>query len=247
LEATKACITIFYTLRIGTPEYFVDRDINLPNLRNALDTLEYGIFPVRDPNGYQIIFHRLHVYDASKYVFVDGVKLLAMAVEACLHVDGTAPGYIFLFDLTGVRLSHLTRLSISAIRKFFVYVQEGMPVRLQAIHILNTRPIIDKIMMLIRPFLKKELLEMIHFHAPGEMEQVYKYLPKSCLPSDFGGELPTCEKLHVDFMEWMTRLRKVWDEDEERCYRNHEKVRNKYRKRQQNEDVSVNLKNLEID
>lgn len=84
---------------------------------------EYGVFPVRDPNGYQIIFHRLKIFDASKYVFTDGVKLLSMAIDAALHVEGTAPGYIFLFDMRGVKLTHLTRLSLSALRKFFLYVQ----------------------------------------------------------------------------------------------------------------------------
>lgn len=84
---------------------------------------EYGIFPVRGPNGYQIIFHRLRLYDASKYVFTDGVKCLAMCIDACLHVEGTVPGYVFLFDMKGVKLTHLTRLSLSALKKFFLYVQ----------------------------------------------------------------------------------------------------------------------------
>lgn len=76
-----------------------------------------------DPNGYQIINHRLKIYDASKYHFVEGVKLLAMAIDSAQYVDGTLPGYIFLFDMQGVKLTHLTRLSIGALRKFFLYVQ----------------------------------------------------------------------------------------------------------------------------
>lgn len=53
---------------------------------------EYGCFPVKDPNGYQVIFHRLHVFEPKQYVFNDGVKLLSMAIDACLNVEGTVPG-----------------------------------------------------------------------------------------------------------------------------------------------------------
>lgn len=83
----------------------------------------YGCFSIRNQNDYQIIYHKLQVFEASKYVFNDGVKLLTMALEACFKVDGTCPGYIFLFDMRGVRLGHLTRLSISSLRKFFTFIQ----------------------------------------------------------------------------------------------------------------------------
>lgn len=216
IEDTKNCINVYYSVRIGSPEYFIKRDPSTPALQQALNTLEYGIFPVRDPNSYQIIFHRLKVYDASKYVFTDGVKCLSMCIDACLHVEGTVPGYIFLFDMKGVRLTHLTRLSLSALKKFFLYVQEGLPVRLKAIHVLNTRPIIDKIMILVRPFMKKELLNMIHFHAADDLEEVYQSLPPYCLPSDFGGDLPSCEELHTQYIEWMRKLKNFFEEDEQK-------------------------------
>lgn len=83
----------------------------------------YGCLPVKDPDGYQIIFHKLRLFDASKYVFNDGVKLLSMAIDACLYIEGTVPGYIFLFDMKGVKLGHLTRLGVSSLRKFFLYLQ----------------------------------------------------------------------------------------------------------------------------
>ncbi|XKL64339.1 hypothetical protein PGB90_004425 [Kerria lacca] len=216
MEDTKNCIKVYFSLRIGSSEYFVKRDVNTPSLQQALNTLEYGIFPVRNPNGYQIIFHRLRICDASKYVFVDGVKLLAMAIDACNFVEGTLPGYVFLFDMKGVKLAHLTRLNLSQLKKFFSYVQEGLPVRLKAIHVLNTRPIIDKIMLLVRPFMKKELLNMIHFHAADNLEEVYQFLPPYCLPSDFGGELQNCEQLHADFIKWMDKLKKHFEEDEKK-------------------------------
>jgi hypothetical protein len=43
-----------------------------------------------------------------------------------------------------------------------VLLQEGLPVRLKGIHVLNTQSIVDKIMILVKPFMKKELLSMVN-------------------------------------------------------------------------------------
>lgn len=121
------------------------------------------MLPKLDQNGNQILFHRLADSRPSQYMFNDGIKLLLMSIDANLYTDGCSAGYIFLFDMTGVRLGHLTRLSINSIRMFFEYLQEGLPVRLKAIHVLNAVWFMDKFLALIRPFMKQELYEMVNW------------------------------------------------------------------------------------
>lgn len=121
------------------------------------------MLPKPDQNGNRILFHRLADSRPSQYMFNDGVKLLLMSIDASLYTDGCSTGYIFLFDMVGVRLGHLIRPSINNIRKFFEYLQEGMPVRLKAIHILNAVWFMDKVLALIRPFMKRELYEMVNW------------------------------------------------------------------------------------
>lgn len=58
-------------------------------------------------------------------------------------------------------LMHLTKLKIKYIKSFFHYLQEGLPVKLKGMHVLNTVYFIDKIMFLINPFIKKEVLDMV--------------------------------------------------------------------------------------
>lgn len=236
IEETKKCIDVYYKLRSSTPEFFNDRDLSRPELKQAQDVLFYSSIPEKDENGYQIIFHSLQKYESSKYNFSDGVKLLVMAVDACLLVEGTSPGYIFLFDMKGVKLGHLARLSLSLLRKFFQYIQEGNPIRLKGIHVVNTLPIIDKIMFMIKPFMNKELLELVHFHS-SDMSEVQKYLHKSCLPKDFDGDLPSCAELHEKYCDWMNKLKPFFDEEEAR--------RSNNKKKECTEDV--NLRNLNLD
>lgn len=84
-----------------------------------------------------------------------------MSIDANLYTEGCSPGYVFLFDMQGVGLGHLMKLSINSIRKFFEYIQEAMPVRLKAIHVLNTVWFMNKVLALIKPFMKQELYDMV--------------------------------------------------------------------------------------
>ncbi|XP_015369969.1 PREDICTED: alpha-tocopherol transfer protein-like [Diuraphis noxia] len=241
MEQTKSCIEVYYTLKTETPEFFANRDVFRPELVNALNVLDYGCLPIRSPNDYQIIYHKLRIFEANKYVFNDGVKLLIMAMDACFKVDGTCPGYIFLFDMRGVRLGHLTRLSISSLRKFFTFIQEGLPVRLKGIHVLNTQSIVDKIMMLLKPFMKKELLSMVHFYTERDVEKIYEAVPKQCLLEDYGGLAQSIEKTHAHFVEWMKLMKPLFEDDYQ--YKTDESKRPKKSKK----SISTSFKSLEID
>ena len=51
---------------------------------------------------------------------------------------------------------------------------------------------------MIKPFLKKEIYERIHLHQTGtDYEEFFqKFIPKSHMPKDYGGELGTLQELH---------------------------------------------------
>lgn len=117
--------------------------------------------PRPDRQGNRIIFHGLSDTNPSRYVFNEAVKLLLMTMDASLYAEGCAPGHIFLFDMRGVRIGHLTRLSVHGIRRFFEYIQEAMPVRLKAIHVINCVWFVDKVIALVKPFMKKELMDIV--------------------------------------------------------------------------------------
>ncbi|XP_069679999.1 alpha-tocopherol transfer protein-like isoform X3 [Periplaneta americana] len=158
---TKDCIEKYYNIRTTTPELFTKRDMELPENQKMLSVLNLAELPVKDPNGYHILFHSLKQTEPSKYIFADAARVYLMMIDICIKHEGPSPGIVLLFDLTGVKFGHLRRLSLSLIRKFLVYLQEGLPVRLKAIHILNVMSIMDYIMSVIKPFLSKELLKLV--------------------------------------------------------------------------------------
>ncbi|XP_012252557.1 alpha-tocopherol transfer protein-like [Athalia rosae] len=216
-EATLRCMSVYYRMRATVPEFFSNRDPKMEYLQHSLRALQFTALPVPDPNGYRIIFHRLADTRPNQYMFNDGIKLLGMTTDASLYSEGCSPGYIFLFDMRGVKLGHLTRLSISSIRKFFEYLQEGLPVRLKGIHVLNAVWFMDKILSLVRPFMKRELFDMLHLYS-GDISEVYERIPQKCLPQDFGGDLDTLENLHEAHSLKLIELRNYFLE-EERLFR----------------------------
>lgn len=57
--------------------------------------------------------------------------------------------------------------------------------------------------------MRLELLKKIHFHPTNmDYEKFYRdCIPKSHLPSDFGGDLPSVEKLHNKQREIYSKMR----------------------------------------
>lgn len=56
---------------------------------------------------------------------------------------------------------HLTRLKIGTIQKLLKFLQESLPCQLKAIHVINANYLFDKIFFICKPFMKKELIEMV--------------------------------------------------------------------------------------
>lgn len=57
---------------------------------------------------------------------------------------------------------HLTRIKLGCIKAFFEYCQDCLPVKLKTIHVLNSVYFLDKILAIIKPFIKKELYELVN-------------------------------------------------------------------------------------
>ncbi|KAK6636532.1 hypothetical protein RUM43_010194 [Polyplax serrata] len=220
IEETKNCILNYYRLRGETPQFFEERDVLSPNLKKALNVLYYGILPVKTPEGCQIVFHMLKDTKPSNYVFNDGFKLLMMLIDGINAREGPQNGLIMLFDMKGVKLSHVIKLPIYSVRKSLEYIQaritkapdrlaDAIPVKLKSIHVVNVHSLIDKIMLLVKPFLRKKFLELLHFHKEND-EEIYKTIPKRCMPENYGGELESIEYYHEKFVTEMEHLRPLF-------------------------------------
>ncbi|KAL6428452.1 hypothetical protein ACFW04_008608 [Cataglyphis niger] len=211
LEPTKTTIDTFFTVRTHVPEFFCNRDlINNKELKKAKQIVTSQILEGTTKDGYKIIYGRLLDSEPSHFVYNDTMKLLNMVIDLWLYTQGTCNGHVILFDMKNVSFGHVGRLSPMGLKKFLYYLQDGLPVRLKGFHFMNASPVIDVILNMMRPFMKKQLMDMFHMHTTNDTLE--KFVPLEVLPNE-AGEIKKLED-HV-----------AWFQEEETNHRVNEALR----------------------
>lgn len=111
--------------------------------------------------GYIISYSRLIDYEPSHFVYNDVMKYYTMLVDEWQYTHGTAKGHVITVDMNGVIFAHAARLSPMGIKKFLYYLQEAIPIRLMGLHFVNTNAVMDIILAMMKPFMKKELMDVV--------------------------------------------------------------------------------------
>ncbi|KAK5638639.1 hypothetical protein RI129_012934 [Pyrocoelia pectoralis] len=220
MEVTKATIDNYYTLRALSPELFGKRDP--VSMKDVLRNYVIAPLPTLANDGSQIILSKLKTANPDHYALEDYVKYIDMVLQVTMYEKGTFNGLIIVFDATGYTLSHLTKVTIPSMRKFFVYLQEAIPVQLTELHIFNFGTVMEKFKLLAKPFLKKELLDLLHTHGHS-ISEFYKTLPKEDLPKEYGGSGESLISLHeqtlkkvVSNMDFIEELEKKISDESKR-------------------------------
>ncbi|EAA05957.5 alpha-tocopherol transfer protein-like [Anopheles arabiensis] len=208
IDETRKVLKIYYEARKNGPELFNNRDPHSAAIQQCLQNQDYFPLPPT-PSGYSVVFHRLKNSRSSNYHFDEAIKTYFMTIDSCLYTQGPRPGIIFLFDMKNVGLMHLTRINMSSVRKFFHYLQDGLPAKLKAIHVMNVVSFFDKILYIIKPFIHAEILNVLYLHtSSANLDSFYEeWIPKSGLPSDLGGDMKSIDELHQDHLKEFERLR----------------------------------------
>jgi hypothetical protein len=194
IEPAKTCIDNYFTVRTHCPDLF--EALNESTLRKSLSVAFINILPKRTPEDYAVLMVKLIDSKTDNFNCVNIINAINMVSTLHLHEKVVANGAIALFDMKGFSLAHLGKLNLMAIKQALYHVQECAPIRIKQIHIINVAPFTDKLIAMLKPFLKSELYNMLQFHPT--VETVYKQIPKDCLPKDYNGGLASCEELQAD-------------------------------------------------
>jgi len=212
-EATKTCIDNYYTTRTHCPEFFAERDPDSKTNQESYKVACISLLPKTTPEGYKVFFNRLINTDSSAFNLDNLLKVFDMLRSLDQQEDGIANGVIIIIDLHGATLSHIMKISIMTVKKTMFFLQEAMPVRLKGFHFANAPSFMDKIMSLIKPFIKKELLNMLHIHQSNS-DSIFKLIPKDCLPAEIGGTLGNCLDFHKTTIERLLKNKEFFLEEE---------------------------------
>ncbi|CAG9559390.1 unnamed protein product [Danaus chrysippus] len=213
-EVSKQVIDLHYTLRTLFTNLFHNRLVDDNFIRTMNVILGFPI-ETRTSKDYKVIYFRLIDYDAKNFVFSEAVRAAIMLIDLMQYEDGAWKGFVILIDLNRVTLSHIARLDLQTIQQLLYYLQEAMLVRLKGLHFLNAPSFIDRLMMLLRPFMKKELMDMLKIHQVGATT-LEDTIPIDALPREAGGKSNTFEEIKNEMIEKLIANKDFFVEENKR-------------------------------
>lgn len=83
----------------------------------------FSLLPGYTLDGHRVIFCNLLRTDPSEYIFADALKIFTMLVDTIVENEPLCPGYRIIFDMAGITLGHVNRLSIGLMEKILFYLQ----------------------------------------------------------------------------------------------------------------------------
>lgn len=82
-------------------------------------------------------------------------------LDLLLCKQGPSAGLIIIFDMKNVGYRTLLQTNVSTLKAFFSYLQNALPARLEAIHVLNCTSLFDLVLAMIKPFLKSDIIQRV--------------------------------------------------------------------------------------
>lgn len=208
LEKVKQKLDMYYTMRNAIPEFFSNRDINRPELGEIMDIADMPPLPGLTPKGCRVVCLRAVDRDNMPNNVADGMKLALMIGDIRLFEEkvGVA-GDVYILDASVATPTHFAKFTPALVKKFLVCVQEAYPVKLKEVHVINISPLVDTIVNFVKPFLKEKIRERIHIHS--NLEDLYKFVPKEMLPTEYGGDIGSIKDLNGELSKSFFEL--FWD------------------------------------
>ncbi|KAJ8672998.1 hypothetical protein QAD02_004259 [Eretmocerus hayati] len=213
LEPTKVTLENFFTCRTHLTEFFSNRDpIGSKEIRNQMATILLTPLKGKTSEGYDVVYTRLIDFNPERFNYNDGMRLFNMIADLWLIEGGTMKGHVFICDITGVTMAHALRLSPMGIKKYIYYFQEATPLRIKSLHFMNTTSVMDFILGLIKPFLKKELMDVLYLHPT--LDSLSEHVPLEILPNEAGGKAGPMADLYSEVLRNVEDHREFFLEEE---------------------------------
>ncbi|XP_067124449.1 alpha-tocopherol transfer protein-like [Centruroides vittatus] len=178
----------YYNTRVNYPQYI--KNLLPSKMEDALNMNIMQFLPKPDQNGSYICFFRFANWDTSVANGIDLIRVVLLFLDLQLNLNRTQERKIVVIaDAEGLSLSHFCNLTpriLSAVAT--LALRNSYPLRIKAIHYVNTNVIMKAILTVIIPLLPEEMKKSIHIHS--DIKTLTDFFSPDCLPSQVGGNLP---------------------------------------------------------
>lgn len=217
LERTKEKLDAYYTLRTALPEYFKDRDPMTKDVQDVMNSTVYVTLPKPDFEGRSVMLIRPGTCDPSTITIESQFKVSFMHADVVLQEDDRpiVCGEVTIIDLKDVTLSHAVQMTPSVVKKLMVTFQDGYPMRPQGVHYVNVSPRYETVINIFKAVMKEKIKKRLRIHT--NMETLYEYVPKSILPTEYGGDGGSIESMIGPWKKRIESYKEYFKDDEQYC------------------------------
>lgn len=99
--------------------------------------------------------------DPSHFFYNEHLAANIMTYDEFIWTHGSTPGIIGVMDGSNMTFGHMGRINIATMKKMTCYVQDALPIRLKALHVINMSPIVQKCFDMIKPCIQEKMMNMV--------------------------------------------------------------------------------------
>ncbi|KAF2879555.1 hypothetical protein ILUMI_26616 [Ignelater luminosus] len=211
VEKTKEVLDNYYTLRSLLPEFY-EKNVNDNEIKKIMDAVYFITLPklTEDLNRVTILRTGANLEDFNVFAYIT----LTFNVAEVRFREDYCLSDVQIYDLEGVKAEHLLKFTPTITKRCFIVMEKVFSVRAHGIHFLNASSYVGPFLNFLKSFLKPKLAERIHIHR--DMESLYRTVPKSVLPKDYGGEEKSLAELNdlwkdkfLEYRDLFENIRKV--------------------------------------
>lgn len=159
----------------------------------------------RDYEGFQSDPYRAHITDLLRYA--------VFSLYIYFWTNDFGPGKIIMIvDCKAVTITNGRELTPVLVKQWIEMLQNALPIRMQAIHIINIPTFLEYICNFAKSLAKKKLAERMYFHSTTKT--FYDKFPKEILPKEYGGNEDSAAMLHDRWYKTVVSFRKEFLEEE---------------------------------
>ncbi|GAB0091805.1 hypothetical protein DMENIID0001_066880 [Sergentomyia squamirostris] len=198
-----------YRFKIKYAEYFKDF---VPSSMTKL--YEHMIFmgsPELDDQGRRIIIAEVGKKWKHRIVSIKDLFRVCLCIMEAASLDENTQilGGVIILDVKGFNLARANKITPQIIKMGIKWIENCIPVKIQAIHVLNENNFVDLVWSMIKPLLKQDFRQNIFFHG-SDWTSLHKHIPPRCLFTYYGGDivippLPSHDELEAQYGEWKAK------------------------------------------
>lgn len=168
--------------------------------RNVFEQRMLTVLPSRDQHGRRIMLAEVgSKWNPKQCSLVEVIRGVMLIVEAAVMEPKTqVSGANVIVDCMGLSLQHVWQFSPGFAKMLLEWIQECVPCRIKAIHVVNQPYIFNMLFSIFKPFIQEKLRNRIHFHGE-DRASLLNFIDSKFLPSKYGGDmnLPIEQGVHL--------------------------------------------------